>query len=79
MFEVLYGYAPSHFAIVSSDACTVPDLQQWLNERSAMTQLIQHNLHRAQQRMKHQEDKHRQEREFTMGDWVYVKLQPYVQ
>jgi len=44
-----------------------------------MTQLIRHNLHRAQQRMKHQEDKHRQEREFTMGDWVYVKLQPYVQ
>jgi len=44
-----------------------------------MTQLIQHNLHQAQQRMKHQEDKHRQEREFTMGDWVYVKLQPYVQ
>ena len=29
--------------------------------------------------MKHQEDKHRQEREFQVGDWVFVKLQPYVQ
>ena len=44
-----------------------------------MTELIQQNLHRAQQRMKHQEDKHRQEREFLVGDWVFVKLQPYVQ
>jgi len=30
-FEVLYGYPPSHFGITASDACTVPDLQQWLN------------------------------------------------
>jgi len=78
-FEVLYGYPPIHFGIVPSDACTVPDLQQWLNERSAMQQVIQQNLQRAQQRMKHQEDKHRQKREFQVGDWVFVKLQPYVQ
>jgi len=74
LFEVLYGYAPSHFGIVSSDACTVLDLQQWLNERSAMTQLIQHNLHRAQQRMKHQEDKHHQERE---SPWVIGCMSNY--
>jgi len=73
-FEVLYGHPPSHFGIVSTDACNVPDQQQWLTERSAMTELIQHNLQRAQQRMKHQEDKHRQEREFGVGDWVFVKL-----
>jgi len=73
-FEVLYGHPPSHFGIVSTDACNVPDLQQWLIERSAMTELIQHNLQRAQQCMKHQEDKHRQEREFGVGDWVFVKL-----
>lgn len=34
---------------------------------------------RAQNRMKLQEDKHRQEREFAVGDWVYVKLQPHIQ
>jgi ribosomal protein L21E len=44
-----------------------------------MTQAIQQNLHRAQQRMKAQADKHRMEREFTVGDWVYLKLQPHVQ
>jgi hypothetical protein len=40
---------------------------------------IQHNLQRAQDRMKHQVDKNRQERTFQVGDWVYVKFQPYVQ
>jgi len=44
-----------------------------------MQRVIQQNLQRAQQRMKHQEDKHRQEREFQVGDWVFVKLHPYVQ
>jgi hypothetical protein len=29
--------------------------------------------------MKQQADKHRLEREFAVGDWVYLKLQPYVQ
>jgi hypothetical protein len=29
--------------------------------------------------MKKQEDQHRSEREFAVGDWVFLKLQPYVQ
>lgn len=29
--------------------------------------------------MKHQEDKNRQEREFVVGDWVFLKLQPHIQ
>jgi hypothetical protein len=29
--------------------------------------------------MKMQADKHRTERSFAVGTWVYVKLQPYVQ
>jgi ribosomal protein L21E len=78
-FEVLYGHPPKHFGIVPEDASAVTDLQEWLNERSAMTTAIQQHLLRAQQRMKHQADKHRVEREFKVGDWVYLKLQPYVQ
>ena len=44
-----------------------------------MNTLIQQHLARAQQRMKTQADKSRSERQFAVGDWVYLKLQPYVQ
>ena len=32
-----------------------------------------------QERMKFQADKHKQERSFKVGDWVYLRLQPYRQ
>lgn len=44
-----------------------------------MQSLIQQHLERAQRRMKDQADKRRSERHFSPGDWVYLKLQPYVQ
>lgn len=55
------------------------DLESWLKERAAMTDLMQQHLLRAQQRMKHQEDKNRSERSFQVGDMVFLKLQPYIQ
>lgn len=51
----------------------------WLQERDVMTQLVQQHLSRAQKQMKWQADKSRTERHFQVGDWVYLKLQPYVQ
>jgi hypothetical protein len=78
-FQVLYGHAPRHFGISDTSQCTVPDLEQWLRDREAMYDIIQHNLTRDQVRMKAQADKNRQEREFAVGDWVYLKLQPYIQ
>lgn len=44
-----------------------------------MIKLIQQNLQRAQQKMKDQADKKHSYREFQASDWVYLKLQPYVQ
>lgn len=73
-FEALYGYPPKHFGITASDACHVPDLEEWMQSRNTMLQHIQQNLTRAQQRTKHHADKNRQERTFQVGDWVYVKL-----
>lgn len=78
-FQALYGHQPRHFGINLDDACTISDLDQWLQERQSMLQHIQQNLQRAQHRMKSQADKNRHERVFQVGDWVYVKLQPYVQ
>lgn len=78
-FEVLYGFPPRHFGLDPTDAVAVPDLQSWLEERSLMHDLIRQHLLRAQSRMKRQADKGRSEREFTEGDLVFLKLQPYVQ
>lgn len=41
--------------------------------------MLRENLHQAQNRMKHYADKLRTEREFAVGDWVYLRLQPYRQ
>jgi hypothetical protein len=77
-FEVLYGHSPRQLGISSAD-CASPDLEAWLKERAVMTDLLQQQLVRAQQRMKAQADKKRSERHFKVGDLVYLKLQPYVQ
>jgi hypothetical protein len=78
-FEALYGHPPRHFGISASAACAVPELDYWLQEREVMVSLLRQHLTRAQQRMKKQADKHRQERSFAVGDLVFLKLQPYVQ
>jgi hypothetical protein len=78
-FEVLYGYPPRHLGVDFRTACEVPSLQSWLDERKMVIQLVQQQLIRAQLRQKAQADKNRTERTFQLGDWVYLKLQPYVQ
>ena len=41
--------------------------------------LLKKNFLLAQERMKVQVDKHRVKRNFSEGDWVYFRLQPYRQ
>jgi hypothetical protein len=50
-FEVLYGHTPRHLGISAAD-CTSPDLEIWLKERATMSDILQQQLLRAQQRMK---------------------------
>jgi len=44
-----------------------------------MNDLVCQHLIRAKDRMKKQSDKNRSERVFQVGDWVFLKVQPYVQ
>lgn len=77
-FYVLYGQQPCHFGI-SADAATSGSLVDWIQQKSLMTDLIQQHLHHAQERMRVQANKGRSERQISVGDWVYLKLQPHVQ
>jgi hypothetical protein len=54
-------------------------LDDWLSEHANINELIRQQRVQAQVRMKKQADKHRSEHEFTVGDMVYMKLQPYAQ
>ena len=55
---------------------TVEDL---LKEREQLSRMLVDQLEKAQHRMKYYADKKRSEREFQVGDEVYLKLQPYRQ
>uniref|UniRef100_A0ACD6A284 Uncharacterized protein n=1 Tax=Avena sativa TaxID=4498 RepID=A0ACD6A284_AVESA len=44
-----------------------------------MQGLVKQHLERARQIMKSQADKRRSDRRFSFGDWVFLKVQPYVQ
>ena len=44
-----------------------------------MLALLKQNLCAAQSRMKLQADQHWSDRHFSVGDWVYLRLQPYKQ
>jgi transposase InsO family protein len=77
-FEALYGYSPRTLGVDLS-ACHNTDLKSWLQDKALMKDLVHQHLVRARLRMKHQADKNRAERQFEVGTWVYVKLQPYVQ
>ncbi|GKB47479.1 putative reverse transcriptase domain-containing protein [Tanacetum coccineum] len=54
-------------------------VDRYLEERDCILKELKEHLLRAQERMKKQADKHRTALEFEVGDWVYIKLQPYRQ
>jgi hypothetical protein len=78
-FEALYGHQPRHFGIINTTVCRSGDLASWLQERALKQDLLKQHLIRARQIMKDQADKHRSDRQFAVGDWVFLKVQPYVQ
>lgn len=78
-FELLYGRQPRYFGITASHSIASADTQAWLDERTLILDSIRQHLLRMQQRMEHQADKHRIEREFAVGDEVFLHLQPYIQ
>ncbi|PKI34768.1 hypothetical protein CRG98_044835 [Punica granatum] len=78
-FEALYGFLPPlHMPYFPQDSL-VAAIDSYMIDREDMIRAPKHHLKGAQDRMKVQADKKRSEREFSVGDKVYLKLQPYRQ
>lgn len=75
-FQALYGYLPP---LLVSGSISKDEAFKWVTDRDAVIAALKENLRRAQNRMKVQADKGRSERTLEVGDWVYLKLQPYRQ
>lgn len=54
-------------------------LDEQLLERDTIIDNLRAQLLKAQDRMKKQADLHRREKEFAVGEWVFLKLRPYRQ
>lgn len=50
-----------------------------MRRRDFILTLARENLQEAQTRIKYYADKRRIEREYSVGDWVYLRLKPYRQ
>ena len=78
-FEVLYGSKPVPLNLGETHDMIIPVAQDMLEQRKVVLQVVKESLQKAQHRMKFFADQHRTERHFLVGDWVYLKLQPYRQ
>ena len=78
-FEALYGYAPPlHVPYLLGDS-QIEAVDIALRDREDMIHLLKQNLEKVAARMKRQADKHREDKEYSIGDWVWLKLQTYRQ
>ncbi|XP_076945961.1 uncharacterized protein LOC143617214 [Bidens hawaiensis] len=78
-FEALYGYPPPiHIPFIPNDT-QVADVETMHKDRELMIQKLKVSLQAARNRMKQYADTNSSERQFKLGDYVYLKLQPYVQ
>ena len=51
-------------------------MEDHIENQQQNLQILKDNLTMAQNRMKQQADRHRSERSFEVGDWVFLRLQP---
>ncbi|KAK9733289.1 hypothetical protein RND81_04G057600 [Saponaria officinalis] len=78
-YEIVYGQTPAlHVPYVLRDS-KVESVDRSLSAREECIKMLKFHLRRAQDRMKKQANKNRLEKELVVGDFAYVKLQPYRQ
>ncbi|KAL3642027.1 hypothetical protein CASFOL_012842 [Castilleja foliolosa] len=78
-FEVVYGIPPPKVGSYIPGTSRVQAVDECLRDRDTILRELRHNLLKARDRMKAQADRHRREITFEVGDYVYLRLQPYRQ
>ena len=76
-YETLYGFLPPRLLDYVLGTTKVEAMDQLLKKRSEVLSLLKHKFFAAQSRMKLQSNQHRIDRSFKVGEWVYLRLQPY--
>jgi hypothetical protein len=76
-FHALYGFPAPLISEISVAGPMEVNAQTFLEQKEEILQQLKENLLHAQQRMKKYADLKRTERQFSLGDMVYIKLQPY--
>ena len=78
-FEAVYGRPLATIHLYVRGETLVAQVEQSLRSRDEILRLLKESLVTAQQRMKINVDRHRCELEFALGDFVYLRLQPFRQ
>lgn len=78
-FKALYGRDPPSLPGYERGATEIQELDEQLIEREAALTDLKTHLERANNRMKQAADSKRRDISFDVGDWVYLRLQPYRQ
>ncbi|XP_048434595.1 uncharacterized protein LOC125474673 [Pyrus x bretschneideri] len=78
-FQAVYGYPPPKVSFYFPGSSPVHLVDVTLCDQDALLRQLRENQHLAQHRMRQQANKHCSDRTFSVGDWVFLKLQPYRQ
>jgi hypothetical protein len=78
-FEIVYGRPPPSLHRWIQGETRVEAVQRDLMDRDEALRQLRNQLLRAQEKMKHQADKRRNDRSFVCGEWVFVKLRAHRQ
>ncbi|KAL5713694.1 hypothetical protein ACHQM5_015747 [Ranunculus cassubicifolius] len=78
-FQALYGYSPPLHSFPQHPKSGIAEVDSFVQDRSEALAVIKENLSYAQERMKYFADRNRSERQFNIGDMVFLRLQPYRQ
>jgi len=76
-FEAIYGTTPLTLLIYVPGTSRIQSVDECLRDRDAILKELWHNLLLTQNHMKCQAIQHKQDISFSVGDYVYLKLQPY--